>query len=502
MMVRNSLVFLLLSIISFSAYSLERKVFCVWDPVGRNGPVMSFYSDVIPKAQAWGLSIRFVAYTDERIAAADFKAGRCEAVLLTSILARQFVKFGGTMDAIGAINSQKGLETALNSLARPKAGKLMTEGKYEAIATFPVGSMYAFVNDRSIDTIDKFAGKRISILNDDPQMKKFATLASASQVSVTLDSFAGLFNSGKVDIVVMPALAYNTFELYHGLGDNGGIIDKRLYYGMLQTIAKRDQFPEDFGHTMRNYVKTRLKAINKLVKDAEEEIPEKYWIKTSQFVKDDIDHFSKRVRIALMDDGVNHPKALHLFWKIRCRLDRSRGECKESPINIEKRDQQTVAKTAPIKKPKESTRAVQEKLAKEKLKKQKMLQQEKLAQQKREQMARKKLEEQALAKKKLAEQTKALEQAKLERAKIEAALERERNEREKLEKELLALGNKNKEKQAVIETATKEKAIEAAEAETAKVEPVIETQVVDEQNSLETEEEEEEEEEKSWWQIF
>jgi hypothetical protein len=478
MMARNVLVFVLLSVLSSSVFSLERKVFCIWDPVGRNGPVMSFYSDVIPKAQAWGLSIRFVAYTDERIAAADFKAGRCEAVLLTSILARQFVKFGGTMDAIGAINSQEGLETALNSLARPKAGQLMTEGDYEVIGTFPVGSMYAFVNDRSINTIEKFSGKSISILNGDPQMKKFAALAGASQVGVTLDSFAGRFNRGEVDIVVMPALAYNTFELYHGLGSKGGIIDKRLYYGMLQAISKRDQFPEGFGHTMRNYLKTRLKAINKLVKDAEEEIPEKSWIETSQFVKDDIDYFSKRVRIALMEDGVNHPKALHLFWKIRCRLDRSRGECKESPVNVEKRDQKYALKAAASNKQNKLVKDKQTKLAQKKLAKQKLEQKALVAQK----LERKKQSEQALAKKKFAEQEVALEREKIERAKIEAELEHERTEREKLEKELLALGNKNKALQADVSMQA-------------------EPQVVGEQGS-EPASQEEPEEESRWWQIF
>ena len=440
---RNFFVLVLLSVLSFSAFALERKVFCIWDPVGRNGPVMSFYSDVIPKAQAWGLSIRFVAYIDERIAAADFKAGRCEAVLLTSILARQFVKFGGTMDAIGAIDSQEGLETALSSLARPKAGKLMTEGEYEAIATFPVGSMYAYVNDRAIDTIEKFAGKSISILNGDPQMKKFADLAGASQVGVSLDSFAERFNNGEVDIVVMPALAYNTFELYQGLGDKGGIIDKRLYYGMLQVISKRDQFPADFGHTMRNYVKTRLKAINELVKTAEEEIPHKYWIQTSQFVKDDIDHFSKRVRIALMNDGVNHPKALHLFWKIRCRLDRSRGECKESPVNIEKRDKKTTAKTTSIKMSKKTEKEAPQKLEQQKQKQMK-LEAKTLEKRQRERLVQQQ-KEQVLAKKNLAEQKRALEHEKLERAKVEEELERERKVREKLEKELEALEQKNKE---------------------------------------------------------
>ncbi|MFT6028820.1 MAG: hypothetical protein ACI8O8_000549 [Oleiphilaceae bacterium] len=321
------LISLLLSLVSFSAYALEDKVFCVWDPVGRNGPVMSFYSDLIPKAQSWGLNIRFIAYTDESVAANDFKAGRCQAVLLTSIMARQFVQFGGTMDAIGAINSEKGLELVLATLARPRAGKLMIQGNYEVVATFPVGSMFAFVNDRSMQSIDDFSGKRMAILNGDPQARKFSDLAGTSPMNVTLASFAGQFNNGNLDIVLMPALAYNTFELYNGLGEKGGIINYRLYYGMLQTVARRDLFPEDFGHKMRNYILTRLKDIGKMVKDAEAEIPQKYWIEISQFTKDEIDHFSKRVRMSLKDDKINHPTALKLLWKIRCRLDRSRGEC-------------------------------------------------------------------------------------------------------------------------------------------------------------------------------
>lgn len=318
---------ILLVLFSTSSFALERKVFCVWDPVGRSGPVMAFYSDLIPKAQAWGLSIRFIAYTDEKVAANEFKAGKCEAVLLSAILSRQFVKFGGTMDAIGAISSKKGLEMVLKTLARPRAGQLMTQGPFEVVATFPVGSMYAFVNDRSINSIEDFAGRRLSVLNNDPQALKFAKLAGASPVGTTLSTFAPMFNNGNIDILLMPALAYNTFELYHGLGERGGIIDYRLYYGMLQTVARKSEFPADFGHNMRNYIFTRLRAIDKLVKDAEKEIPSKYWIDVDQFTKDDIDHFSKRVRLALKKDDVNHSTALKLLWKIRCRLDRSRGEC-------------------------------------------------------------------------------------------------------------------------------------------------------------------------------
>lgn len=325
---RKYFLYLFFIFASSGAYSLEDKTFCVWDPVGRNGPVMTFYSDVIPKAQAWGLNIRFVAYTEELQAVEDFKKGKCEAAVLTSILSRQFVKFAGTMDAVGAINSDKGLELAIATFARSLAGNLMVDGDYEVFTTFPVGSMYAFVKDREINTIDKFKGKTLAILNDDPQMRKFAELAGSQPVNVKLSNFAEKFNKGNLDILIMPALAYNTFELYEGLGDKGGIINYRLYYGMLQTIARRDEFPEGTGDKMRGYMLNRMTEMNKMVKDAEEEIPSHYWIDVSQFVKDDIDHFSKRVRTELSEDNVNSQVALKLFWKIRCRMDPSRGECK------------------------------------------------------------------------------------------------------------------------------------------------------------------------------
>lgn len=435
----NLILTFLLSIISSSAFALENRTFCVWDPVGRNGPVMTFYSDVIPKAQAWGLDIKFVAYTEETDAVKEFKAGKCEAVVITSILSRQFVQFAGTMDAIGAINSQEGLELAIATLSRPRAGNLMIEGNYEVVTTFPVGSMYAFVKDRKTDTIEDFSGKTIAILNEDPQMRKFAELAGASTVNVTLSDFAGKFEQGIVDILIMPALAYNTFELYKGLGENGGIIDYRLYYGMLQTISKRDQFPEDFGANMRNYMLTRLKEMNKMVLDAEAEIPENYWIKTNQFVKDDIDHFSKRVRIALQDSDINNSTALKLFWKIRCRLDPSRGECKVSPDQQNKRDRQQDTKQddkeklSLVQKLEEQKRLEKETQAREHAKwvlEQERIEKEKLAQ-KQALLAK---EQQRLNEEKLA-----LEQERLAQEKLKLEKERLEQQKLKLEQEKLAL---------------------------------------------------------------
>jgi len=312
---------------STSSFALETKKICTWDPVGKNGPVMTFYSDLKPKAIKWGIDLEFIAYTDEKVAANDFKAGVCEGAHLTAILSRQFVPFSGTLDAIGGIISNDGLEKIIATLASPKAASILTNGQYEAVAAWPVGSMFAFVNDKSIDTVAEFSGKKISVLNEDPQIHKLTNLVGASPVGTSLATFSGQFNNGNIDIVFMPALAYNTFELYHGLGDKGGILDYRMYFGMLQTVIKKDAFPEDFGNNMRSYVVNRLKDINKLVDDAEKEIPGKYWIKTSPATQKEFVKLSRDVRLALKAEGKMDPKALKLLWKIRCAENPGDSEC-------------------------------------------------------------------------------------------------------------------------------------------------------------------------------
>lgn len=315
--------------LSFSSFSfaLEKKKICTWDPVGKNGPVMTFYSDLKPKAIKWGLDIEFLPYTDEKVASNDFKAGVCDAAHLTAILSRQFVPFSGTLDAIGGITSDQGLKKIIATLANPKASKILTNGPYEAVAAWPVGSMFAFVNDRNIDTVAELSGKKISVLNEDPQIHKLVNLVGASPVGTSLATFSGQFNNGNIDVLFMPALAYNTFELYHGLGDKGGILDYRLYFGMLQTVIKKDNFPADFGNNMRKYVVNRLKDIDKLVKDAEKEIPAKYWIKSSPETINEFVKLSRDVRLALKAEGNMDPKALKLLWKIRCSENPGDSEC-------------------------------------------------------------------------------------------------------------------------------------------------------------------------------
>ena len=72
MTLRRFLLSLVLVSVSVNAAALETKKFCMYDPVGKNGPAITFFSDLKAKAIAWGLDIELNAYTDEKVAANDW----------------------------------------------------------------------------------------------------------------------------------------------------------------------------------------------------------------------------------------------------------------------------------------------------------------------------------------------------------------------------------------------------------------------------------------------
>jgi hypothetical protein len=313
--------------LSLQAWALETKKFCIYDPVGTNGPSMTLLADLVPKGIGWGLDVDLIAYTDEKVASNDFKAGICDVVFLTGILTSQYVQFGSTLNAIGGIISEDGVNRVMKAIANPKVGQFLVHGNYEIVGSFPVGGVYVFVKDRSIDTIEEFSGKKISVLNEDPQIMALARMAGASPVGTSLATFSGQFNNGNLDLLPMVPIGYNVFELYHGLGQNGGIIDEKLFYGMMQLVSHRDRFSEDFGQIMREYFLSRLADIHKLAQDAKADIPARYWIKTDNKTKQAFDDFKRNIRLAMKDEGVHHPKALKLLWKIRCSENPTHAEC-------------------------------------------------------------------------------------------------------------------------------------------------------------------------------
>ncbi len=319
----------LLFITSFSlqAKQLQSVKFCVWDPVGANGPFIAFLKETKLKAISWGVDLQMDAYTDEKVAANDFKSGVCDAVFLTNLLAKDFVPFSAAFGAPGGITSLDQLKTLSASLNSPKAQSLISQDKYEVAGLYPIGEIYTFVRDRSEVEISSISGKKVTILNGDVASTKFVDMVGASPVHTTLATWAGQFNNGNVDVMFGPALAYNTFELYKGLGDKGGIIDFNILYAVMEVVVNRDRVPVSFADHMRKHALSRFDELENTVHQAESEIPEKYWVKLDEENRQEYEDMVKKVRLTLRDEKAYDSKAITILWKIRCKFNPGSSEC-------------------------------------------------------------------------------------------------------------------------------------------------------------------------------
>src|SRR5690606_20343033 len=299
-----------------TATAAESRSFCVWDPLGASGPYASHMKDIRVEALAAGFDLQIKPYTDEAIAANDFRAGQCDAVLLTDIAAHKFNKFTGSLVALGAIPTDEDLKVLLQTLAQPKAASLMVHGDYEVAGIFPAGGIYVYTRDRKIHSVDTIQGKKIATFDYDPSSVTMVRHVGASPVPATTSNFAGMFNNGSVDVAYAPALAYKPMEMYKGVEPNGGVYNYKFAQMTHQMVVHRAKFTPEFTQKTREIFFNRFDKFMDQVKAAEADIPANYWIQPTKEDGSGFDSMLRGVRVALKDEGHYDPRTLNLMLKV------------------------------------------------------------------------------------------------------------------------------------------------------------------------------------------
>jgi len=332
---KHRLTLLLLSLImavpvSGTAAVVKRSM-CVFDPVGAQGFVVQQFQDYRVQAREWGVDLEIKAYNDERVVASDFKTGHCDAMGVTGIRARKFVKFSGSLDMAGALQTYDQLHTAIQVMSSPKAADLMREGEYEVAGVVPGGKVYLFSSDKNyLDSLEAAAGKKVAVMSFDRQGSVIAKVAGASPVPATIASFGPMFNNHSVDMAYAPAFAYNALELYKGLGDNGGVADFVLGMLSLQMVIHRDRFPDEYASKSRTWVAEHVwDPVIQRVRQADDEIPDRYWVRINGKRDKKYRSMLLDIRQRLWDEGLYHHRMQHLLKKIRCKSDSSLSECSQ-----------------------------------------------------------------------------------------------------------------------------------------------------------------------------
>ncbi|HET8707507.1 MAG TPA: putative solute-binding protein, partial [Pseudomonadales bacterium] len=267
------------------AFSKPLKLrFCVFDPLGTYGDAYSNARDMALEAKKWNMEIELKLYPDERVASEDFKAGQCEGVALSTLRAKQFNKFMGSIDSIGSIPSYDHMRSVLQTLANQKVIPLTISGPYQIIATIPLGAAYIFVNDRSINSVEKAAGKKVAVLEWDTSQQQLVHQMGATPINSDITNFANKFNNGQVDIIAAPAIAFKPLEIYKGLGTKGGVF--RFPVAMItgSVVINREKLIKEIPDLdqrmlgLRDFAFTQLDRVFAIIDKAEKDIDEKYWM--------------------------------------------------------------------------------------------------------------------------------------------------------------------------------------------------------------------------------
>ncbi|WP_374296446.1 putative solute-binding protein [Acinetobacter sp.] len=324
---------LALAIVATSAMgamsSTQAATMCVFDLLGASGEAYQQMKDWALQAKSWGADVKLKAYTDERVANEDFKAGKCDGVSITAMRAREFNKFVGSIDSIGAVPNNKVAQSAISfTLNSRNAGKMVSSNKkYEVVGIAPMGSAYLFVNDRNINSVAKAAGKKIAVLDYDSAQKKMVQQIGAQPVSSDVTNFSSKFNNGQVDIIGAPAYAFKPLELHKGLGSKGAMINFPILHVTANVVINPSKFPAGFGQKSRDWFVKQLPKAFSTISKLEAGIPAKYKM---NIPADDQIGYQKMMcesRIALTKQGTYDKSMMFVLKKARCSVDKSNFEC-------------------------------------------------------------------------------------------------------------------------------------------------------------------------------
>lgn len=307
---------------------------CIFDIMGRSGPVFTVAQDIAMEARKWNLFVELIAHTNEGVAAESFRTGQCEGVGITTLRARMFNPFMGSLDAVGAVPTYAHLKSALQVLmGSEKTYPLSINGKFQVVGLAPLGAAYVMVNDRSIDSIEKAAGKKVAVMDWDKSQAKMIQQLGAQPVPSDITNFAQKFNNGVVDIVAAPALAFAPLELYRGLGTKGGIYKMPLVNVTGAAVINRTRLEKEVPDLDERLMKMRkfgLQFIDQAiatVQTFEKQVPTKYWMDVSPADQDKYQLMMQQARIQLTKEGVYDPKMMSILKKVRCHHDPRAAEC-------------------------------------------------------------------------------------------------------------------------------------------------------------------------------
>lgn len=303
------------------------RTFCVWDPLGKAGPISSTVDDQKLRSLHYGLDLTVITYQDEReLVQALRQDDTCDAALIRGSVAMEFNKFAGTIESIGGMRKREEVHLLMQVLANPRMASRLTDENYTVLGVATMGSTYRFTGDRTKRRFDQFKNQKIAVQDLDPAHSIFATAIGAQPVVGDMMANVQSYSDGKVEGMISPIVAY----LVMGTGQisrDVGIFDTTLAQSTIQLIGHTKRFPKGLAQILREDFLFKFDNYARRVDNEMALVPEEFWMKDTPEDVKALEKLALETRLKLRDEGYYDAAMLRLQRKIRCKFEPANSEC-------------------------------------------------------------------------------------------------------------------------------------------------------------------------------
>ena len=304
------------------------RTFCLWDPLGKSGPVASTADDQKLRSLHYGMELEFTIYQDEQELLKDFKAGdTCDAALVRGHQAIQFNRFAGTIEAVGAVKDRKQLQVLVQLMANPKLAPKLTDGEYTVLGVVSVGENYVFTSDRTLRDVTDLRGQRVGVEAQYPEYVDLIRRLGGTPVPGTMLENVQKFSKGDISNMISPVAGY--LVMRDGGNENStGIIKSPLATSTVHLIGYAERFPIGLAQILREDFLFKFDSYTNRLDREMSIIPESMWLTPDPLKVQQVETAMQQVRLEKRSEGVYDPFMLTLQRKIRCKFDPTRDECR------------------------------------------------------------------------------------------------------------------------------------------------------------------------------
>lgn len=316
----------LLSSVSMGSLADELKI-CVFDLSGVNGDTMMMMKDYVLVAKKWDVNIQLKTYTTLAPAMRDFESKQCDGLVADNFSTKKFNNFMATIGAVGIMPNYNVAQSVFQALASPRLANRFQYKSYEVIGYIPYGFAYFFTKDRSINSLQELAGKRLGIMDADPSQRRMAQKVGMAPIAMNIDNIATKFRRGEFDIVPSPLIGYQAFDGRTILGEKGGVANYPVAFVSMNVVLHKGNYPVDLGMKSRQWFSQQSWRMIKVVQGWEKHIPKHMFYNIPHIDVVSYERLTSQLRKEFIDNKTYDSSMITLIRKIRCNQDPKFIEC-------------------------------------------------------------------------------------------------------------------------------------------------------------------------------